>query len=343
MCAPDRSPRISTVLLRALVGALRARGISAEALLGSDAEPLYLEPADHFLPRSHFQALLARAVELTGDPAFSIQLGFTASESSFGLMAPLIGHAPTLRRALELVTQFQPLLIEGVQVQLVEHTGVARLRCELQGEVAMDRAFSEFLVAGLVRTLQAFGCTRHDLRVVCFRHARPAYCQAYSQVFAGCEQFSQPYIGVEFSARALERAHLHHHSALHSLMLAEAERNLRRLWRPQAWTERVQALVSHRSAAELPTMAQAARELGLSVRSLRRYLEDEGSSYRALTQSMLRESACSMLRNPSVTLHAIAHTLGFSNPTAFHRAFRRWAKLTPAEYRAEFLSQSDHA
>jgi AraC-like DNA-binding protein len=85
-------------------------------------------------------------------------------------------------------------------------------------------------------------------------------------------------------------------------------------------------------------MVLAARELGLSVRSLRRHLEDEGASFRELTQAALHDAACSMLRNPAITLQSIAHALGFSDSSAFHRAFRRWSALTPAEYRSKFLS-----
>jgi AraC-like DNA-binding protein len=71
---------------------------------------------------------------------------------------------------------------------------------------------------------------------------------------------------------------------------------------------------------------------------LRRHLEEEGTSFRALTQAALHEHACVMLRNPAITLQSIAHALGFSDPSAFHRAFRRWSGATPAEYRSQFLS-----
>lgn len=335
---PDsEAHRVSTALVRALVEIAEARGVSAEALLREDAHALYVEPAERLLPRSQFQALLARALQLSGDPALCLQFGFRASECSFGLMAPLVAYASTLRRALELVIQFQPLVFEGVQLRLSERLGVARLRCELQGDAAGDRGLVELMIAGFVRTLLAFGCKPSEQHAICFEHARPAHAQAYSRMFSGLERFSQAYNGIEFEACALDRAHLHRQSELHLLLLAEAERRLQRHWRPMSWTERVRGHLSHRSPAELPSMSEVARELSLSVRSLRRYLEDESTSYRALTQALLREAACSMLRNPAVTLHAIAHTLGFSNPTAFHRAFRRWVKLTPAAYRARFL------
>jgi AraC-like DNA-binding protein len=99
----------------------------------------------------------------------------------------------------------------------------------------------------------------------------------------------------------------------------------------------VNALINSRPASKLPDMVVAARELGMSVRSLRRHLTHEGTTYRELTQNKLHGIACSLLRNPQVSLQTIAFELGFSDATAFHRAFRRWAEVTPADYRSAFM------
>ena len=88
-------------------------------------------------------------------------------------------------------------------------------------------------------------------------------------------------------------------------------------------------------------MTSVARELGLSERSLRRRLEAEGTSFRDLSQALLDESAQAMLRNPALTLQSIAYALGFSDVATFHRAFRRWNRLTPTEYRAASLKQRE--
>ena len=325
---------VSTVLLRALADVAQRRGISPEALLGDASAALYAEPAERSLPLADFQALLARAIRLSGEPALGLHCGLHASSQSFGLMGPLVAHAPTLRAALALVEQFQPLMVEGASVRLAEQLGVAQLRCDLSGCGVADRSFVELVVAGLARTVNSFGCTRAELRSVCFEHARPAYYPAYAAAFSGAERFAQAFTGLEFSAQALDRPHLHRHTELHKLVLAQAELHLQRLWQPPSCSDRVRALLRNRPASALPDMSVAARELGLSVRSLRRRLEEDGTSYRELTQSVLHESARSMLKNPALSLQAVAYELGFSDPTAFHRAFRRWENLTPAEYRS---------
>jgi AraC-like DNA-binding protein len=339
--APDHSAqiRVSAVLLGALLDVLQQRGVAAEALLGCSFEALPGGPADQSLSIAGFQALLARAIELTGEPALGLSCGLHARDASFGLMAPLASYAPTLRHALAVVTQFQPLVMDGARMQLSEFPSSARLRIDLASGGALARSFVELIVAGLVRMLRAFGCTRTDIHAVCFEHPHPAHYHAYAHAFCGAERFSQRFTGVEFASDVLDRPHLHRQAELHALMLTQAERSLQRLSRPRTCAERVHALLSNREPAKFPDMKQAARELGVSVRSLRRRLEEEGTSYRQLTQVLLHEAACCMLRNPNQTLQSVAYALGFSDPTAFHRAFQRWSKLTPAAYRAQFFEQ----
>jgi AraC-like DNA-binding protein len=331
--------QVATCQLRALLEVSGQHGISAERLFGRGGAQIYDRLAERFLPCSDFQTLLERATELSGDPALGLHCALRASESSFGLMTPLIAHAPTLRRGLELLIQFHPLLIPDLQLQLTERGQVARLHCQLEGSSAGDRSFAEWVVSGLVRTLRAFLCTRNEIRCVSFRHKRPVYAQAYAAAFSGAERFGQAYTGVEFLAAVLDRPHLHD-AELHALMLTEAERSLWQQWRPSTLTDRVRGLLSDRSPAAFPDMPSAARELGLSVRTLRRHLDEEQTTYRALTQSLLQERARALLCNPMLTLQEVAHKLGFSDATAFHRACKRWINLTPAQFRAQLLSEN---
>lgn len=326
--------QVSTMLVRSLAVELERRGISPENLLGDQALGL-LDPGTEYVPLAQYQALLARGVALSGDAALGLYCGLEASESSFGLISPLISHAATLRRGIELVSQFQPLLVEGISLHLVEHGAAARLRCEfLSTEIAKDRSLVELAMAGLMRTLRQFGCKRESLTAVRFEHPCPAHHPAYTRAFSGLAQFSQPFTGFEFSATLLDRRNLTGEPNLHALVLAEAERSLERQARDSTWADRVYTLLRAQSLKGLPDLVDSARMLGLSSRTLRRRLEMEGTSYRQLTQMLLHESACSLLRNPRLTLQQIADTLGFSDASAFHRAFRRWSGESPARYRS---------
>lgn len=102
-------------------------------------------------------------------------------------------------------------------------------------------------------------------------------------------------------------------------------------------TERVRALVNRHPPARAPTLAEVARALAVSPRTLRRRLAEEGTSYRQLTQAQRSAAARALLEDPELHVKGIAAELGFSDLTAFHRAFRRWCRRTPGEYRAAAL------
>ncbi len=82
-----------------------------------------------------------------------------------------------------------------------------------------------------------------------------------------------------------------------------------------------------------PELAEVARRLGVGERTLRRRLAEAGVSFRALRDDVLRERALELLRRPGSAIAEVAFVLGFSDPTAFHRAFRRWTGVTPQAWR----------
>jgi AraC-like DNA-binding protein len=109
---------------------------------------------------------------------------------------------------------------------------------------------------------------------------------------------------------------------------AEAHRH------PLSYSTRVyDALVQQESAREL-RMSNVARKLGLSERTLRRYLLAEGKSYVDILDMARGTVAKSSLRNESRTIGETARELGLS-PSGFHRAFKRWTGITPSEYRRQ--------
>ena len=71
----------------------------------------------------------------------------------------------------------------------------------------------------------------------------------------------------------------------------------------------------------------------MTPRTLQRKLSTEGTTFRALTDSVKQELAESLLANHELTIADIAHKLGYFEPTSFQRAFRQWTGSTPMEYR----------
>jgi AraC-like DNA-binding protein len=97
--------------------------------------------------------------------------------------------------------------------------------------------------------------------------------------------------------------------------------------------DRVKQYLLARPPARIPDLLTAARDLGLSGRSLRRLLASEATSYRSLIRNVLQTTAEHMLRDPARSIQETAGALGFTNVRAFYRAFKQWSGMTPGEYR----------
>ena len=178
-----------------------------------------------------------------------------------------------------------------------------------------------------------FGATRGEVYAARFEHRRPDHHRAYAEVFAGTERFAESVTSLEFAAELLDRPHLHFNRGLQTLVHAQAEQRLAQLARPASLVTRLRMYLLNQPAEVVPDMNVAARELGVSVRSLRRRLDEEGLSFRMLSQELRCERACTLLRNPELSLQSVADALGFTDMVGFHRAFKRWTGLTASQYR----------
>lgn len=100
-------------------------------------------------------------------------------------------------------------------------------------------------------------------------------------------------------------------------------------------SERVRALLIERISSGLTGRDQAARQLGMSQRTLSRRLRAEGTTFREILEEVRRELAEAWLDDPENAIYEVAYLLGYSEPSTFHRSFRRWTGHTPDAWRQE--------
>ncbi|HEY7817075.1 MAG TPA: helix-turn-helix domain-containing protein, partial [Vicinamibacteria bacterium] len=98
-------------------------------------------------------------------------------------------------------------------------------------------------------------------------------------------------------------------------------------------TERLRRLLTEELCGGRPTLEHLAARLHMSPRTLHRRLDDEGTTFRRIVTDVRRETAERHLREPVLAIGEIAFLLGFSEASAFHRAFKRWTGRRPLEYR----------
>jgi AraC-like DNA-binding protein len=196
-----------------------------------------------------------------------------------------------------------------------------------------DRFFGELAMAGQVRLARAFVDLRAFPRVACFQHEAPSHPREYARIFGKDLRFGQSGTYIVFDRAIADRPQMHQNPGLYSLLRSEAERRLGRIGARMPPVVRLNQYVQASPPSRIPDMAKAARQLGMSERSLRRHLVAEGTSYRRVVQSALETSAGRMLMDSECTIKETAKALGFADTAAFYRAFKRWTGMTPAQYR----------
>lgn len=99
-------------------------------------------------------------------------------------------------------------------------------------------------------------------------------------------------------------------------------------------SHQVAQVLAERLKGSVPPLSEIAKELAMSDRNLQRALRNDGTSFQQLLDDVRRDLAIRHLANPATSAGQVGFLLGFSEPSAFHRAFRRWTGKAPGEFRA---------
>lgn len=102
---------------------------------------------------------------------------------------------------------------------------------------------------------------------------------------------------------------------------------------------RVRALIGHDFSQGFPGFEKITRALNMSAPTLRRRLKKEGTTFQQLKDECRRDASMAYLNNPDLSINTVAALMGFTDPSAFHRSFKKWTAMTPGEYRQRELEQ----
>ena len=325
---------ISILLVRGLLEALERYGIKSAQLFAATAfDACRVEDPDGRVTLEEFDDLHEHALDLTGDPDLGLRLGEQASPSTYSLVAYLFVHARTLRDGIEALGRYHRLLADSPALKLVEAGAEATLLYEVApGSARCRRLRAEVALAGFYRMIRYFARNGRPT-MVAFEHPAPARRDEYDRIFEGTARFEQSFSGVVFDRALLSVQSSNCDADLHAALEHQAERRLSRLDRNATYAERVREALTERGAMARTDMGSVARALGLSIRSLRRRLSEEGASYYAILDAALAAQAKQLLADEARSIQETAYYMGFAEPSAFHRAFKRWTGTTPTAFR----------
>jgi AraC-like DNA-binding protein len=246
--------------------------------------------------------------------------------------------AATLGEALERAARFLALVLPDLAVRVETEGGCARIviaeRRRLRPRASDPRRVFAFewllrLIHGLACWLAGRGLT---LDFVSFPYPRPAHAPEYARVYTENSTFEAPWLSAGLDARLMALPVRRSEADL-AAFLEGAPGKIAMLYRRDREVARAVREALARSLGAPPGLDAIARSLHLSPRSLHRRLAEEGTSFRAIKDSVRREEALRRVEKTREGIADIAAALGYSEPSAFFRAFVAWTGVSPSVHR----------
>jgi len=331
---PRVTPSLTARAFLPVISGLRALGHDPGPLLAaSGVDAALLEDPDALLPMTAGIDLFARAEETTGDACIGLHVAEHADLRSIDVHFYAMLASATLRDAYERLSRYQRLIADTSRVEFVTSAAGGVLRHALPGGLAVPRQSAEFIVAAWLRTGRFAAGSDWAPDEVRFAHHAPADVREHARFFRAPVRFASGENALVIPHGVLNLPCQGADPVLASLVDRHAEDRIRSHPASPSVVDRVRSVLEELFGDGEPSAAAVAARLKMSLRTLNRSLADEGTTYRKLLDQLRHELAAHHLANARTSTAEVAFRLGFSDLSAFHRAFKRWTGRTPAEFR----------
>jgi AraC-like DNA-binding protein len=313
-----------------------ARGYDVNALLRAQGvDPILLHDPDARLPHTVAIRLWQAAAELTNDKDLGLHVAEAIQPGQFGALDYTVRTSANVEAAFTRLCRYHRLLHDAalVELEIGRDSAILSHRVPLPGGV--PRPVSEFILAAwLLTARQVTGEACTPVRV-CFPHAAPVDITEHHRLFGCPLKFGHSRSELVFTRRTLELPLLKADPLLQSIVEAQVLILLAKLPKAEPTADTVRRFLAEELSNGQPKLEQLASQLHMSARTLHRRLEQEGTNFRRVLTEVRHELAVRHLIERRLAIGEIAYLLGFSEASAFHRAFRHWTGHAPHAYRAQ--------
>ncbi len=319
--------------LQPVVSGLAALGYDPGALSASvGIERALLDNPEARVPHDAVMRLWQEAVADRGDPDIGLHVAEAAAIESFDVHAYAVFASATLREGLQLACRYQRLIHESTELSLTPGTGGAWLRHTLPGGFAVPRPSAEFLLTSYVRLGRIASGSEWEPLEVRFAHPAPQRDAEHRRLFGAALRFDSGENSVLVADEVLNTPCPQANVGLLDVLERHAGELLARSPKDSTLSAKVRAHLVSVLSGGAPSAVQVAAHFRMSVRTLARRLENEGTSYKHVLDQLRRERATALLRERRASIAEVAFLLGFADVSAFYRAFKRWTGTTPVDF-----------
>ncbi len=307
---------------------VRVRGMDTAALMAKIGLP---ETVTEPVTNVEYGRLWWLIAETINDEFFGL-VARPMRPGSFNLLCHAVLHAGTLERALRRALQFLNVVLDDPRGELRIRDGMAHVVLTDAGHPRPAFAYRAYwlILMGVVCWLIG---RRIPLRTLDFACPAPVHRQDYHKFFGAPVLFDQPVTRLVFSSSYLSLPIIRSDVALDSFLREAPANILIRYRHDNDLSARVRAQLNALPITDWPSFEELAKGLGMSVPTLRRRLRGEGQSFGTIKDELRFVIAERLLQESRLSVAEVAAELGYSEPSAFYRAFHKWMGQSPGRFR----------
>jgi AraC-like DNA-binding protein len=325
---------VAICFVSAALDAVRARQMDADALLIEvGLSPTLLQIPQARVSAEHYGKLW-RLVALTLDDEFFGQDSRRMKAGSFAMLCHSVLSCKDLGHALERSLRFYGLILDDISGSLVRDAHEARILLRERGGSRPRRTFGHEV---LLLLLHGVACWLVGRRIPILRaefcYPEPAHSGEYGLMYCNDLSFDMPFTSIVFDEAYLQLPVVQDSRTVKEFLRTAPENLVTKYKNGSSASARLRRRLRELLPGEVPDFETLAGELNMTAATLRRRLHEEGASYQGIKDQLRRDLAIGYLSHSNRSVMDIALELGFSERSAFHRAFHKWTGASPGEFR----------
>ncbi|MCF3648151.1 AraC family transcriptional regulator [Synoicihabitans lomoniglobus] len=330
--------KITSLFVRKVLGVASGDFDPRAVLRGVGIDPDAPPDPKLMVADTDYYAFLRQLVrDDTAGTTLPLRAGAAMRCDDYGAFGLAWKSATNLRESFGRAERYARVLTSVSTYQLESTEGGALMRLNRAGERHLGmRLSNEATLASIVSISREVASAPFNPRAVFFQHAAPATV-ADHEIYFGCPvHFGAEYDALLVSAASLSTPNVLGDAGISRFFESHLAVEVSQLADEETWDRRVRDQIARALSGGIPVINHVAQRLGMSGRTLQRRLRQSGHSYNALVDESRRQLAERLLAQTDYSLAEVAFMTGFSEQSAFSRAFKRWAGQTPRSYRIRF-------
>jgi AraC-like DNA-binding protein len=314
---------VSARIGAAIAAAAGSHGPAVCAAVGFD--PARASDPDARIPLELETALWDEAARSTGDDAFGLHAAEQVRPGAFDVLDYAIRTAPTFRASFDRLARYNRLVHDAAVFTVTDDATRTRVEHALRfAGATQSRHAAEFTLACFIVVGAQMRGAPTLPRAVDFRHAAPLDVSEHARRFGVAPRVGAAVNAIEYDRALIEQPLASADPALSSVIERHAEALLAARPEPVETTaNRARRLLGAMLGEGEVSLASVAQRLHMSERTLQRHLAAENVTFDALLDELRRDLALRYLADAKLAIAEVAYLLGYSEPSAFHRAFKR--------------------